>query len=131
MTRITGSVPEGRTTSLPCAPSFDLPSVIARCTVKSSNDCLFLYRTFFAICRQGLEGIADITDTLAAAPHNHFENLQRRDQAITRRGEIRQHQMATLFAADIKTMLAHMINHVAISHRRSLEFQASLVQIAL
>ena len=39
----TGSVPEGRMTSLPALPSLVLPSLIARCTLTLSSGWPFLY----------------------------------------------------------------------------------------
>ena len=44
---------------------------------------------------------------------------------------IGQHDVARLLAADIVAMLPHMLDHVAVAHRRALQAEAELLQIAL
>ena len=53
ITRITGSVPEGRMTSRPDLPSLILPSLIALSTPTLSSGWPFLYRTFWRIWGDG------------------------------------------------------------------------------
>ena len=65
--------------------------------------------------RQGHEKIAYLAHRFAEA-HHFRQDLQCRQQAITRRREIRQDDMARLLAADIEALAAHMFRHITVAH---------------
>ncbi len=131
MTRITGSVPDGRMTSRPDLPSLDLP-VVDRAAHRHVVERLaaILVADVLQDLRQRLEPLADLAHRLAALRH-HREHLQRGDQAVAGGREIRQHDMARLLAADIVAVLAHLLDHVAVADRRAREIEPETLEIAL
>ena len=54
----------------------------------------------------------------------HRQHLQRRDQPVAGGGEVRQDDMAGLFAADIEAALGHFFQHIAVAHRGARQLTA-------
>src|SRR5690606_1011072 len=61
----------------------------------------------------------------------HGQQLQGRHKAITGRGEIREDDVTRLLAADIKTLGAHRLEHIAVAHLGAFEREAKAAEIAL
>ena len=80
--------------------------------------------------RQRLEALAHLAHRLAGADH-HRQHLQRSHQAVAGGGEVRQHDVARLLAADVVAVLAHVLHDVAVADRRARQRQARALEVAL
>ncbi len=123
MTRITGSVPDGRTIRRPWP--------LRRClgVLDGGADLGVLERLAALVAhvlhhlRQRLEAVADLRHRLVLLLH-HGQHLQRGEQAVAGRGVVGQDDVARRLAADIVAVLAHVLEHVAVADRRAHERDA-------
>ena len=83
----------------------------------------------FQNLRHRLKHAAQIRDRTLGLFH-HCQNLQRGNQPVTRGAEIAHHHMARLLAAQIKAVLAHMLDHIAVAHLRARQAQPAVLQMA-
>jgi hypothetical protein len=71
---------------------------------------------------------------LAGAPAGFGEygkDLQGCDQTVAGRGKIAEHHVARLLAAHVVAMLAHVLDHIAVTDGRAHELQLHAVEITL
>src|SRR6185295_10811953 len=59
------------------------------------------------------------------------EHLKRRDQSVAGGNEVGKDDVAGLLATDVEAAFAHLLDDVAIAHRRAHEIQVLALQIAL
>ena len=62
---------------------------------------------------------------------HHGQHLQRGQQAIARGREIRQHDVAGLFAADVDALLHHARDDIAVADLRALQLHADALEMVL
>ena len=130
MTRISGSVPDGRMTrrplvAEPVAGVFDRRLDRRALQRLAAGEAHVLQEL-----RHRLELAADFADR-PVRPLDAGQHLQRRDQPVAGGREIRQHDMAGLFAADIQPMRAHVLDHVAVADLGAVKLQADAAEEAL
>jgi hypothetical protein len=128
MTRITGSVPDGRTTSRPWP--------LSRFGAGDRRLHLGIFERLAAAVahvlehlRQRLEAVADFRHRLVL--FHHRQHLQRGDKAVAGRGVVGQDDVAGRLAADIVAVLAHVLEHVAVADRRAHQRKLQLLQMPL
>src|SRR6185503_14702098 len=80
--------------------------------------------------RQRLEAVADFRHRLAHAL-DHGEDLQRRDEAVARRGVVGQDDVAGGLAAYVAAARAHLLDDVAVANRGAHEIDALRGEMAL
>ena len=114
----------------PGIPKFGLPVVNRALHAETIQRLIVFVPHILKDLRQRLEAIAHLADWTATLDH-YGQDLQRRDKAVTRRREIRQHNMPRLLAAHIVSVLAHMLGDVAVADRRSRHAESEVFHIAL
>ncbi len=73
--------------------------------------------------RRGIEDVRDLRQLLAGFDH-HRQHLQRGDEAVAGGREIRQHDMAGLFAAQVEALFHHPADDIAVADLRALQLHA-------
>ena len=74
--------------------------------------------------------MGDFRELLACLLH-HRQHLQRRQQAIACGREIRQHDVARLFAANVEALLQHARHDIAVADLRALHLHADALEMVL
>ena len=128
ITRIKGSVPDLRIRRRPLFARRASPSWMAVATsCDSSGLAPARKRTFFRICGSGSKRcVASLAFCFDFGDHG--EHLQRRDQAVAGGGEVAEHEVARLFAADVEAVFAHVLDDVTVADGGARELQAHRVQ---
>ena len=122
ITRITGSVPDGRMIRRPLRP--------AAARRRRSRNHLGMFQRLAVLIADVLEDLRQRIETVADFRHrpvvllDHRQNLQCGDEAVAGGGVVRQDDVAGRLAAEIVAVLAHMLEHVAVAHRRADQFDA-------
>ena len=130
MTRMTGSVPDGRITSRPAIAELFLASIDRFLHAAILKRLAALIAHVREKLRHRLETLAHFADRTARR-HDDRQHLQRRDEAVARRYVVGHDDMAGLFAADVEAVLAHVLDDVAVTDRRPGKRQAKALQVAL
>ena len=116
MTRITGSVPEGRIDEAAMAVETLFGVLDGGADIGVFERFAALVADVLEHLRQRVEAVADLGYRLALLLH-HRQHLQRGDEAVARGGVVRQDDVAGLLAAEVVAVLAHLLEHVAVADR--------------
>ena len=129
MTRIPGSVPDGRMSSRPPPPRRSRPPSMARMTSSRASVRRSTKRTFFSTCGSGSKRW-HTSDTERSRRFTHRQHLQGRHEPVARGGIVGQDDVPGLLAADVEAVLAHVLQHVAVADRGAHHRQAEPLDVA-
>ncbi len=77
--------------------------------------------------RQGFEPVADLGHGLVHL-ENDRQHLKRGDEAVAGRRIVGQDDVARLLTADVETVLAHVLQHIAVADRGACQLQAEAAE---
>ena len=128
MTRTTGSVPDGRISTRPLAPSSRSTSArrsaSARFAVQSSPG---LRRTLISVCGKRSTPASRSAERPARAD-DRLEHHQRADDAVAGRVAVEREQVARALAAELPAALQQLLEHVAVADRGANDVDAAAAQ---